>query len=730
MARPSATVDLKGNDAHLKRVLANSETRVKSYARNVGNALRNVAKLAAVALPAAALAIGFKSVQLAREQIQAERKLEAVVRATGQAAGFTADQLKKMAADLQKVTNFGDEVTISGQAVLATFREIKGDVFRDAIKSAQDMSTVLGTDLQSSVLQIGKALNDPIKGITALSRAGVSFTQDQKDLIKTLQESGDIMGAQRIILAELAGEFGGAAEAGVDPLTQAFNALGDQMEKLGLIALPTINEWATAGVEALEGLDRLLKETELDILNATRGLDALADNALVRAGIEAARFGSGASGTLLPEFNREAADEREARRKQLEEELFTIEPGEDVRKGREEQAVRRQAFEAANEGRPPETMQELLDFEAELEIARRKGALAAADLTKAEDEAAEATAKRHDEIDAFEQKLRDVEGIREEPADQPIPEPPEPIREEPDAPEPITLEPFEQFEPFDQFNPFDPFKPFDQFEPIEVQADGQEPIAPPSEPEEPQGNRDKSADQIALDKLVVDPFRREELQGIIDANARKQEQRELDVEGENLREQQETPHEKLEQSLARFARLFDAESIDEGTRDRARDEAISDFETDIPDFRPSDADDLQTPEDFRDQLDRALAGIEQLFDVGAITEEMRDRSVDEARTDFDELEAADFKQVEGGDPDTEDRGFQARFEGITDAFTRISTAAASRAPEDKAIEVAKSTEAAIREGNVKTADMAKHTAEMAGTLVKIEEKELPPAVAG
>jgi hypothetical protein len=255
MVRPSATVDLKGNDAHLNRILANGEKRVKSYARNVGNALKSVAKAAAIAVPALAIGIGIKSLNLAREQIQAEKKLEAVVRATGQAAGFTSDELKKMAADLQKVTNFGDEVTISALAVLATFKEIKGDVFVEAIKSAQDMSSVLGTDLQGSVLMLGKALNDPIKGMTALTRSGVSFTTEQKELVRTLQESGDLMGAQKIILAELASEFGGAAEEMVDPITQAFNDMGDAAENLGVQITPLFVKLAKFASLTFEGFN-------------------------------------------------------------------------------------------------------------------------------------------------------------------------------------------------------------------------------------------------------------------------------------------------------------------------------------------------------------------------------------------------------------------------------------------------------------------------------------------
>lgn len=173
----------------------------------------------------------------ANVQIQAERKLEAVLKATGYAAGLSAMQIKLYASELQGLTNFGDEATINAAAVLATFTSIRGDVFQEALATAQDMSSVMGSDLQSSIVQVGKALNDPIKGVSALSKVGVSFNATQKEQIKLLQESGDLLGAQSIILDELKREFGGAAAAMANPFEQVKNALGDVFEQLGMVAM-------------------------------------------------------------------------------------------------------------------------------------------------------------------------------------------------------------------------------------------------------------------------------------------------------------------------------------------------------------------------------------------------------------------------------------------------------------------------------------------------------------
>ncbi|MBU4133358.1 MAG: phage tail length tape measure family protein [Proteobacteria bacterium] len=233
--------------------------------------------------------------ELASVQEAAENKLEAVLKATGNAAGYNLEQLKAMASGLQDVTTVGDETTLAGMAILATFKEIKGEAFEGATKAAMDMSQVMDQDLKSSMVQIGKALNDPIQGLSALSRVGVSFTDDQKNMIKTLQESGDMMGAQKVILAELKSEFGGAAEAAsktfAGGLDQAKNALGDTKEEMGFVI--TKNQFFIELTHmATEEFKRWGEETQKN-----RGylMDLAKDGVLMvvsslKAGIETMRF--------------------------------------------------------------------------------------------------------------------------------------------------------------------------------------------------------------------------------------------------------------------------------------------------------------------------------------------------------------------------------------------------------------------------------------------------------
>lgn len=204
-----------------------------------------------------------ESIALAKIQADAEKKLEAVLKATGNAAGLSAKELKKYASQLQDVTLYGDEATIAAMGMMASFKSIKGDIFKEAIKAAQDMSTVMNTDLKQSVLQLGKALESPEIGMSALRETGVSFTQEQIAGVKKLIAEGKKQEAQMIILKELQGEFGGAAKAAANDaygaMTQLSNAWGDFKEAIGQAITPG-KEQVSAFTSYVQGLTNVVQD--------------------------------------------------------------------------------------------------------------------------------------------------------------------------------------------------------------------------------------------------------------------------------------------------------------------------------------------------------------------------------------------------------------------------------------------------------------------------------------
>lgn len=174
-----------------------------------------------------------ESIKAWKYQEKQLKLLSSTLKVTGANAWTSSGELEQFASSLQDVTNYSDETILSMQNVLLGFKNIKGDNFKEATKAILDMSTVMGMDLTSAAQAVGKALDDPIKGINSLTRQGFYFDESQKHLLKNLVETGKQAEAQKIILDELYTTYGGAAEATADLSTQLANTWGDVKEEIG-----------------------------------------------------------------------------------------------------------------------------------------------------------------------------------------------------------------------------------------------------------------------------------------------------------------------------------------------------------------------------------------------------------------------------------------------------------------------------------------------------------------
>lgn len=254
-------VVISGDASSLNRALGNvqrdmgqAETASDRFSRRLGN-LARAGALAGAALVGATAAVG---VQELIEGEKAAARTANVIETTGGAANVTAAQVADLASQIQKLTGSEDDQIQSAANVLLTFKQIRNeagknnDIFNQSVEVTNDLSVALGKDLNSSAILVGKALNDPLKGMTALGRAGVQFTEQQKTQIRTLVESGDVLGAQKIILAELTSQFGGAASAEgeiTEATQQAQRQFEDFAEGLAARVLPVLVDLGTFATE-------------------------------------------------------------------------------------------------------------------------------------------------------------------------------------------------------------------------------------------------------------------------------------------------------------------------------------------------------------------------------------------------------------------------------------------------------------------------------------------------
>ena len=263
-------------------------------------ATKTVIGLGKVAAAGAALAgaIGYKLASAAYESQKVMAQTEAIVASTGGAANMTAKQVAALSEQLSMQIGVDDELIQKSANLLLTFKQVQNQVgegnqiFNRAVTAAQDLGNVFGS-ADAAAMQLGKALSDPEKGITALRRAGINFTEQQKAQIKTLVESGDVLGAQKLILAEVESQVGGTAAASATAFDRMRVAVGNVAERFGALLIPYIERFATYVIENVvpymskladvigeKGLGAGIKMLAEDFLKFTGNMGALGNTIL------------------------------------------------------------------------------------------------------------------------------------------------------------------------------------------------------------------------------------------------------------------------------------------------------------------------------------------------------------------------------------------------------------------------------------------------------------------
>lgn len=203
-----------------------------------------------------------------------EKQTAAVLKSTGKAAGVSAVQVRSLAEKYEELTTVDDKVIQRGENLLLTFTNVRKKAFEPATQAALDMAAALNQDTSAAFRAVGKALNDPIAGLSRLSRVGVTFTEQQKKVITRLVETGRTAEAQRIILGRLNRVFGGSAAAAANGYRGQMRRLDDAVEtlrqKLALGLLPALTTIARKAGNFLKS-DKVVKQVE-EIGTAIAGL--------------------------------------------------------------------------------------------------------------------------------------------------------------------------------------------------------------------------------------------------------------------------------------------------------------------------------------------------------------------------------------------------------------------------------------------------------------------------
>lgn len=208
-----------------------------------------------------------------KESAQVQSQLNAVLLSTHGAAGITAEAANKLAEGISKTTPIDNEAALAAENMLLTFTNIHKDVFPAVTKATMDMATAMNggatpssEQLRTTAIQVGKALNDPATGLAKLQKVGVTFTEQQKEQIKTMEAAGNMAGAQKVMTDELAKEFGGSATASAKTFQGQIQMLKNEMI-----------DWGGKGLQKAEELLQHLLVAMLKITQTAKFKDFMHD---------------------------------------------------------------------------------------------------------------------------------------------------------------------------------------------------------------------------------------------------------------------------------------------------------------------------------------------------------------------------------------------------------------------------------------------------------------------
>lgn len=205
--------------------------------------------------------------------------LGAHLKSTGGAAGLTAEDIKSLSEKTAELTGNNTQAELSAANMLLQFTNIKGSIYKDALPAVNDISVAMKIGMPQAAKVLGKALNDPAQGMSALSRVGIQFSASQKTQIKAWEATGQTAKAQALILAQVNMKMGGTAEAAATPIQKLKAAWWNFTENIGEMLIPMVNRliqiFTTDVLPVLSSMANFVKNNTTVVLSFVGAMAAL-----------------------------------------------------------------------------------------------------------------------------------------------------------------------------------------------------------------------------------------------------------------------------------------------------------------------------------------------------------------------------------------------------------------------------------------------------------------------
>jgi len=239
------TLKIAFDGNQVKRGLTDMKSGMKSVAKTAAVAAAGVAAIGAALIYSAkkAIDLGLAINKMGEAANTAEAKVSHVAHQIGifgDEAGSVADRLNALADTTARLVGVDNKAIKSATTMMLTFKGLAqsadtvGGVFDRTLMATLDLAAAEFGTVESNAVAMGKALEDPIRGIGALSKNGVTFTAQEREKIKVLVESNRLMEAQGMILDAVEGQVGGTARATADASEQVNQGIQQMRESFAM----------------------------------------------------------------------------------------------------------------------------------------------------------------------------------------------------------------------------------------------------------------------------------------------------------------------------------------------------------------------------------------------------------------------------------------------------------------------------------------------------------------
>ncbi len=231
------TIDVIAEIGGFASGLDKSERQAEKWRKNVEKQARaaGLALTGAMAAGVTGLVAGIAKVLANSAAAEQEiGQLDAILKSTGGAAGYTRQQLLDMADTLSSKSTFSGGEIVEAQTRLLSYSGVLGSNIPRAMQAIIDQSARLGISVSQSAETIGRALESPSKAAAALAQQGfgAAFTKEVRGTIDELVKAGREGEAQVMILEILEESYAGAAEAARGTFAGALKALQHALDDL------------------------------------------------------------------------------------------------------------------------------------------------------------------------------------------------------------------------------------------------------------------------------------------------------------------------------------------------------------------------------------------------------------------------------------------------------------------------------------------------------------------